>query len=436
MNNIDKSLIYAGIGENDRKITLNFNGKQWHFKKKIHGLVGLVKEFPLDTLARDWNGFLNGEPLYLPENEIVFRTTASFIPDRKAAEEVMHSILKKDSPYLEFSKMDGILDVRGEVDESSVKLAYYRRQKVNPDGKVFMRFKFALSVQLKKPIQAADVSEFNTKPFELHINDVQFYPRMKAILAHHEDFCTCDDGRFIIKKATSEGESNCRFALQHASDDPMNFFKFLDFWLYANQDNPDADILRKHQASRDGKYSWMAHSSTSRMYYLPLIYISGVANKFSKKNRVSAKDLENSLTFISGLTGKRMLELSSAEGYGTSLYRKFGCVDVQFTGSTRSSFHDEFQAAKDDAVQSLNLMLKIYREAEEYIKNNLAKDWHDFTEGCEIHLADGSEIPDLDKYGIMLVAQAISLDPQLFLDEKGPFSQFAHCRVLGEFYNG
>lgn len=458
MNTIENSLIYSGIGNKLRKISISIGenmrktgnllhnrtfqkfdemfGKNVPFSpiaKKIYGLQENFSRFPMETLVHDWLGFLKGEPLYLPDNELVFRSNGVTIPDREMGEYVMKAFLKKDSPYLKFGKLDGLLDVNVTVDEQSARVSYFRKQKINPTGKMMMKCNFGMTIQLRKPLESFDPSIYNSRPWVDCDQDKNFYPKIKGVFEQHEKFCHVgDDENYIIKRAETEGESNARFVLNQSSHGNNNFFKFLKSWTFANPNNPNAQIIKTYQCKKPFQYSLAFWPDTPR-HYSPLIEIDASEESFSNIRMIKSSDFAHCLTFVENLSSKKIQELA---GYSSRVYRKFGCVTISFHIDNALSFDSDFEKARLSAVKCLNALDQVFKETETYLQNNLATEWQTFTEGCEIYMADGSEIPDLDKYGAMLVAQTISFDPQMYVEKKGELGKFANSRLLGEFYNG
>lgn len=459
---IENSLIYSGVGDKLRNIPISLGentrktgdlllwktfqkfdelfGNKLPFKpftKKLYGLKDNIRRFSLDTLACDWLGFLKGEPLYLPENELTFRSNGVTIPDREMGEYVMRAFLKKGSPYLQFGKLDDLLDVDVIVDESSAHVSYFRRQKVNPAGKVLMRCKFGMTIQLKKPLESFDTSVYDNMPFTPYDCDKLFYGKIKGILEQHEKFCYVDKGLgFIIKKAESEGEANARFALNLAADGSNNFFKFMKYWMFANPVRPETQILKNFVNPSETRYECQIWSDTATRYYFPLIKIESSENTYSDVRKVKLGDFENCLNFVCSLTSQKLLGMADYIGYGSSVRRKFGCVVIHFGCDSKPTFDGDFCRAKEQAIECLKSMMQIFVETEEFIKTSFSDQWKAFSEDSEIYSPDGFEIPDLDKYGAMLVAQTICLDPLMYADEKGDFGNYAHSHLVGDFYNG
>lgn len=452
MNIVENSLVLAGVdggsrdvtivvGESNRRVADAFHGKSFKevdkafggmppftpFVKKIYGFKRLVNQFPLSVLARDWGGFLNGEPVVLPENELVFRSYGETVPNREMGEYMMHAFLRKHSAYLKFGKLDDNIDVHAEVVEGSPKLTYFRKQKIDPNGKVMMRCKFALRIQLKRALPNVDVGFLNTMPW-INVGAGGFYSMIKAVLKDHERYHYSKSCNYIIKKAECEGESNGRFALEQAYNGGENFFKYLNYWLVANPNHPYAKSLEQHRdlSTRSNLYAWSASGNTS--FWNSLVYI------YNEEKVPRLIDLENCLAFVQNITVSRARELASE--FSSNVHRRFYGVSINLRVNKGDLFGEKFNEARDAAVEALNMMISIYREASFYIKEKLSADWEAFTEGHKILTGGGSEIPDLDKCGAMMVAQAISVDPQMFLDGKGSFAAFAHHRMVGEFYNG
>ncbi len=452
MNIVENSLLYAGvdngfrdisitIGPHSRKSADLFRGRTFKqadeafggtppfspFTKKIYGLKYLVEKFRLSVLARDWCGFLNGEPLVLPENELVIRSFGEIIPNREMGEYVMNAFLCKDSAYLKFGKLDDSIDVHAEVVEGSTRVSYFRKQKVDPNGKVMMRCKFALRIQLKRALPVQDISYYDSVPWKDFNLDTGFYSKIKAVLDNHEKYFYNRGGNYIIKKAENEGESNGRFALDLAYQGETNFFKFLNYWLVVNQGHPYAKPLEEHRAifSRRFMYAWS--SSPQNAYY-------SMVSIFSEEKPPRIIDLNNCLAFLQNLTASKVRELS--DPFSSGVFRRFYGVSVELHLIKSDLFGDKFIEARDAAVEALKMMIGVYRDTSRFIDDKLAAEWNSFTEGHKILMANGSEIPDLDKCCAMNVAQAVSVDPQMFLEDKGAVGKFANNCMLGEFYNG
>lgn len=429
---VGRSLEFCGLGDKRKAVSIKVDSlrsaaRECSGRKSVYGIRGLLDRYDLFELQQTWGGFLKGETLYIPENTLVVRSRVGAIPDRKAGEDFAREIVSKDNAYFGFTgKMDQCLDVDVDIVEDSVRVSYFRTERLvlpRQNRNVTMKVTFGLKIRLKSPLQELP-SGFFDKPYMLEGDD-DFYRVLKALLDHPEE-CLIDFSRgYVCRKPRTTEEGNRVFAL--------NFGLFLnDNARYGNPISvmgPFGYCLAQKR---------MKNLNTSRSWFnspMGLVHISLQDPSDDCLDNVGA---ERILDFLKeGLSDWRSLKFNGR--------RDFSCCGIRvFLGlpNPKSNF-----AQKPNYVslveQEFNTALCFLNEIKSVLdkgKESLGQDheWKSlmgsldyFDEPFGRFIYKSAYARDLAKTWINKVA----LDPVMFVDSEIPVvAAFAKSNINGVLY--
>lgn len=429
---VGRSLEFCGLGDKRKAVSIKVDSlrcatRGCSGRKSVYGIRGLLDRYDLFELQQTWGGFLKGETLYIPENVLVVRSWAGILPDRKAGEKLAREIASKGNPFFGFTgKMDQCLDVDAEIVEDSMRVSYFRIERlVQPKQKrkVTMKITFALKVRLKNPLRELPAN-FMDNPYVLEGDD-DFYRVLKALLDHPEEYLVDFSRGYVCRKPRTTEEGNRVFAL--------NFGLFLnDSARYGSPVSvmgPFSYCLAKNR---------MENSNANRSLFNSPMGLVHISLQNPSEDFLDEDGVEQMLDFVKEV----FCDWRSLKYIGR---RDFSCCGVRMSISLpnpKSNF-----APKPDYAslveQDLNSALSFLNE----IKNAMAVGKNSMEQDSEWNSLMGSSDYFDEPFGRLVYKSAyarnlaknwikkVSLDPVMFVDSVIPVvADFAKSNINGGLY--
>ncbi|SHL28425.1 hypothetical protein [Fibrobacter sp. UWEL] len=415
---------FGGLGNLRRKVSLRLDCLEPKSKpsvKKLFGFMDLMKRFSLDDLRSVWGGFLKGEELLLPCNQLTVRTYGSVVPDRAAADRLAKSITSEGNPYLKLSdKLDNAIKIERSFVEDSVRVSYFRMDKEDhlDRARVLMKVDFAVKVKLKEPIRAVG-EELLRYPRSVE-NAAYFYPMVKACFENPSAVTyDRDHGYFAAPCATDEA-GNWRFALDlKLGPSSLKVLKAIRHDLYT------FGSLWKELES-DGK----EHGFFKTVNVLGTGMAPFADFRRSSLNKpVVAEDLREAVEFLKIFPEK--VGSGIDDKYSIN-YLVHGGLQIYFHGRNEEirKYVRELSAGTLEQVQSL---LALHESAVSYDRNR--REWDELTDNLSLEECLGAEFSPYDKYLAAYWIEKIKNDPLVFTDHSCKcIRNYAQCLVSGVPY--
>lgn len=400
---IEDSLLFAGIGSKSRRVTLCVKclGKRKNpILKKLYGIRDIFSRCDELELGQNWAGFLNGESLYLPNNELSIRTNRGVVPNRKAAEKLAKAVVNNGSEYFALAGiMDDSLKVESSIDESSVRVSYLRFEKYNPDnGKVLVKVHFGLYVKLKNSIEAVSESFFDY-PKDVP-SDGRFYSVMKTFLNHLDKYTYDYSHNFISHRNLSQEMLNRHLAYGIKVDYvSCGSVTFGEYWTlvrgwFSCMGKEIGDSLIENEFYSDRTLAVGIRDACENMLW-------------ESEFPYTSANVQNAIELLRSLPPR-------IENFNCRTSELFDSEVFSFTIRRRKNMEQELLAAIDRCLAKLNLLLEFCLAYE--AKANVNEEWNSLIGDFNGREEFEEDFTPFLRYMICFMAKKIMADPILYTE--------------------